>query len=136
MGNPLFGVDIAGILADALGDGVFDVTITREVRGNLAPENLTGGRPKEAPVVAGCKGFWEDFTGLAPPKVELETNDRKLVLIGDTVPAGGLPQKNDLATVHEPIGDSSLYVWQLLSRDPAAATYIYLCRDRRGPDGE
>lgn len=134
MGNELFGVDIAGIIADVIGDAVFDVTITRYIRGERDPENLTGGRPVE-PETVECKGFWEDFTGLPPPGVNIEAGDRKAVLIGDTIPAGGLPRKNDKITVHEDMGDISLFCHGPLSRDPAAAVYVYQCKDHLGPDG-
>jgi hypothetical protein len=135
MGNALFGVDIAGIIADAIGPAVFPVTITRNARGVRTPGNLTGGRASTATVVS-CRGFWEDFTGTPPPGVELKLNDRKLLLIGDSIPAGGAPEVNDAVVVEEPMGSvGPLYVVKLLSRDPAAAVYTYLCRDRRGPDG-
>lgn len=134
MGNEMFGVDIAGIIADALGDGVFDVTITREVQGARAPGNLTGGRQKAAPQSWTCKGFWDDFSG-PQPGIDLQLGDRKAVLLGDTIPAGALPiLRNDLITVHEDEGDVALYVEKPTRRDPAAAVYEFQCRDRRGPD--
>lgn len=136
MGNVLFGVDIAGIIADAMGDGLLPVTITREVKGARTPGNLTGGRAS-APVEFECVGFWDDINpGSVPAGTELEVTDRKLVLIGDTVQPGGLPLRNDACTVHEEAGPVTLYCVQPLSRDPAAAVYSYLCRDRKGPDGE
>jgi hypothetical protein len=134
MGNELFGIDLAGILADALGDGLLDVTITRYVYGERDPNALTRGRSR-TPVIFECKGFWEDYADDAPPGITVEVGDRKAVLLGDTIPAGGIPQKNDMITVHEEAGDSSLYVWLLQSRDPAAAVYVFQCRDRQGPDG-
>lgn len=136
MGNQLFGVDIAGIIADAMADGLPTCTIERDVRGARQAGNLTGGRAS-AKHSFDCTGFWEDFTGGAPAGVVVEANDRKLILIGDTIPAGEQPQRNDAATVNEddgPVGP--LYIVKLLARDPAAATYTYLCRDRRGPDQE
>jgi hypothetical protein len=136
MGNLIFGVDVAGIVAEVIGPNVFDVTITREVRGARSADNLTGGPVAAAPGVFECKGFWDDLSGTPKPGVEYELSDRKLVLIGDTIPPGGVPQRNDAATVHEPIGDLTLYVVQPLRRDAAAAVYEFLCRDRRGPDGQ
>lgn len=133
MGNPLFGIDIAGIVAEALGDGLLPVTITRGARGARTAGNLTGGRAV-IPEAVSCIGFWDDVDRSVPPGIEIELNDRVAVLIGDSIPAGGQPLRNDLITVHEDIGDLSLYVVQLISRDPAAALYRYLCRDRRGPD--
>lgn len=136
MGNQLFGVDIAGIIADVMGDGLFPVTIVRDKRGARRPGNLTGGRISE-PERVECVGFWDDINpNSVPPGTELEVTDRKLVLIGDLVPAGGFPLRNDACTVHEDGGDITLYCVQPLSRDPAAAVFSYLCRDRRGPDQE
>lgn len=130
MGQELFGIDIAGIIADQIGPGVLDVLITREPQtGARAPGNLTGGLVKTAPQSWPCKGFWEDFTGQPPPGVEIELNDRKAVLIGDTIPAGALPLKLDDKITCE---GKSLFMVKVLSRDPAAAVYTLLCRDRRG----
>ena len=130
MGNRLFGVDIAGIIATNVGPGVLEVTIEREAStGTRDPDNLTGGLVKAAPQSWTCRGFWEDFTGQPPPGVEIELNDRKAVLIGDTIPAGALPLKlNDKITCE----GHSLFMVKVLERDPAAAVYSLLCRDRRG----
>lgn len=131
MGNELFGVDIAGLIAEHTDGQLFDVTVERYARGSRNSSDLTGGRPSTPTVITGIQGFWEDFTGTPPPGVQLELGDRKAVLIGDTIPVGGIPLKNDAITIE----GQTLYVAQLISRDPAAALYVYLCRDRRGPDG-
>lgn len=136
MGNEIFGIDLAGIIADAIGEQVFPVTITRQRRGERQPGNLTGGRQQLAPLVFSGTGFWEDFDGRPSPGIAIELNDRRGVLIGDTFEAGALPlQRNDQITVHEPMGDVSLYAIAPVSRDPAGAVYVYQCRDRAGPDG-
>ena len=127
----LFGIDIAGIISGAMADGLHDVTVTRYTSGARDPDNLTGGRTRTPATVEGIKGFWEDFTGTPPPGVTLELNDRKAVLLGDTIPAGGDPKRNDAITIE----GQTLYAVKLLSRDPASAVFVYLCRDRRGPDG-
>jgi hypothetical protein len=105
-----------------------DVTVTRYVEGARTAGNLTGGKAQTPATVTGIKGFWEDFTGMVPPGVEV--GDRKAVLIGDTIPPGGLPLQNDAITIE----GITLYAARLLSRDPAAAVYTFLCRDRRGTD--
>jgi hypothetical protein len=132
MGSELFGVDIAGLVADAMAGQLFPVTVTRYTAGNRAPGNLTGGQPQTPATVTGIDGFWEDFTGDPPPGVTVELNDRKAVLIGDTIPAGGQPVRNDAITIE----GQTLYAVKLINRDPASAVYVYQCRDRRGPDGE
>lgn len=131
MGNELFGVDIAGIIAENTAGQLLAVTVTRYTRGDRNPANLTAGQPKTPATVTGITGFWEDFTGTPPPGVDIELNDRKAVLIGDTIPAGGHPLRNDAITIE----GETLYMVKLLSRDPAAAVYTYLCRDRVS-DGE
>jgi hypothetical protein len=130
MGAELFGVDIAGIVAENMAGQLFPVTVTRYTEGARDPANLTGGRPKTPATVEGIDGFWEDFTGQPPPGVEVELGDRKAVLIGDSIPAGGHPLKNDAITIE----GQTLFMVQLVSRDPASAVYVYQCRDRRGTD--
>lgn len=130
MGAELFGVDIAGIVAENMAGQLFPVTVTRYTEGARDPANLTAGRPKTPATVEGIDGFWEDFTGQPPPGVELEVGDRKAVLIGDSIPAGGHPLKNDAITIE----GQTLFMVQLVSRDPASAVYVYQCRDRRGTD--
>lgn len=131
MGNELFGVDIAGIVADNIGPGLLDVTIIRTAEGDRQAGNLTGGRESTPATFTGTKGIWEDLPRTAPPGIEFQLNDRVALLIGDTIPAGGIPIRNDAIEIE----GIRLWVVQLLGRDPAAATYRYLCRDRAGEDG-
>lgn len=128
MGNELFGVDIAGIVADAMGGQLLPVTVTRRVAAERDPDNLTGGTPRQPATFVGIEGFWEDFTRDPPPGVQLELGDRKAVLIGDSIPAGGHPLRGDEITIE----GETLSVVQLISRDPAAAVFTYQCRDRSG----
>lgn len=122
------GVDIAGIIADVFAGNLADVTITRRVRGARDPNALTAGRPVVPQVVGGITGFWDDYTGLPPAGIELKLGDRRAVLIGDTIPVGGHPEVDDGITIE----GQTLYMVKLESRDPAAAVYVYQCRDR-GP---
>lgn len=133
MGNRLFGVDIAGIVDRSLSKGLLPVEITKTTGGDRTGGNLTGGRPQALETVKGVRGFWEDFTTerSRPPGVQLEADDRKAVLIGDTIPEGWVPRRNWAIT----IDGLTLYVAQPISVDPAKAVYEFLCRDRAGPDG-
>lgn len=129
MGNPLFGVDIAGLIARNIGPGLLDATITRKIDGERTPGNLTGGK-ESTPATFPAKGIWEDLPKTPPAGVTFQLNDRIALLIGDTIPAGGIPQRNDAIEME----GLTLFVVQLLARDPAAATYRFLCRDRAGED--
>lgn len=132
MGNPLFGVDIASLVAQHVGSGLLDVVVTRYTAASRDPDNLTAGTSLNPTTVRGIKGVWEDVPRSPPAGVEVELNDRVALLIGDTIPAGGRPLRNDAIT----IAGETLYCVQLIERDPADAAFRYLCRDRRGPDGE
>lgn len=128
--SEMFGIDISGIIADNIGPGVFDVTVTRYIEGARTPGNLTGGKARPPSTFTGIKGWWEDFT-TTPPGLEIRLGDRKACLLGDTIPTGGIPGKDDAITCE----GRTLYVRQLVSRDPASALYVFVCNDRKGPDG-
>jgi hypothetical protein len=129
MGNVLFGVDIAAIIAGAMGDSLMDVLITKKVRGERVPGNLSAGRPV-SDVPFACAGFWDDNADV-PVGVELAITDRIATLIGDTIPAGGIPVQGDSITIE----GITATVTRPIGRDPAAAVYTYLCSDSTGPDG-
>lgn len=130
MGNILFGVDISGLIADNIGPGVLGCTITKKSYAVRDPLNPTKGKPA-TPAAFPCRGFWEDFAPADIDGTNILLNDRKAVLIGDTIPAGAIPQKQDEITIE----GKTLVVHRLILRDPAAAVYIFHCRDRKGPDG-
>ena len=87
---------------------------------------MTGGKPRTPQTVVGIRGIWEDLPKMPPPGVTFELNDRIALLIGDTIPAGGLPKRNDAITIE----GMTLYSVQQIGRDPAAAGYRFLCRER------
>lgn len=128
-GNILFGVDIAGLINSAISPGLLDALITRPALGERDPADLTGGRPA-SPQTQGARGFWEDFDSDPQRPADLEVDDRKAVLIGDTIPDGWVPRRNWSIT----IDGQTLFVVRPLSVDPARAVYVFLCRDRAGPD--
>lgn len=133
MGNRLFGVDVAGLVARHIGPGVLPVLLT-EPRTTRArdPANLTGGLVPLPPATHEARGFWDDFKGIAPPGLTVLMGDRKAVIIGDSLPAGVVPGRGWGVTIE----GVTLYVETLVSRDPAAAVYTFQCRDRAGPDRE
>lgn len=128
MGNSILGVDIAGIIGDVFGGQLLDVTVTKRERGARNPAALTAGRPVVPQVFTGISGFWDDYTGMPPAGIEVKLGDRRAVLIGDTIPAGLVIDRDDSITIE----GATLFVVQLESRDPAGAVYTYQCRDR-GP---
>jgi hypothetical protein len=131
MGNVIFGVDIARIVAAAIGPGVLEATITNYQPGARNPANISAGIPKVA-VVHECRGFWEDYEPTDIDGRLILVNDRKAVLIGDTIPEGAIPGPGSAIMIE----GQTLFVHRLESRDPAAAAFVFQCRDRAGPDGQ
>lgn len=130
MGTELFGVDIAGILADQLGPGLPLVALSEPVSGARTPGNLTAGRQALPPKSYTARGLWEDFKGPAPAGVTVLTGDRKALILGDTIDPPAVPGPGWSVTIE----GVTLWIVQALTRDPAAAHYVYQCRDRAGPD--
>jgi hypothetical protein len=120
MGNPLFGVDIAGIIKDNIGPGVLDAVLTKFTPGTRTPGQLTGGT-NPTNVTFACKGFI-DRQGKTNVRGSLaDTNTVVIVLIGDTINGGAAasaPKSDDHVTL-----EGITYVVLFVDRDPAAATY-------------
>ena len=122
MGNPLFGVDIAKLIADAIGPGVLDATLTRVVPGSRGA-NLTGGTNPTTTAYA-CKGFIDSKMREAIDGTLVKDGDVTIVLIGNTISGGTVaPQTSDQVTI-----EGSTYVVSGLDRDPAGATFTLLCQ--------
>lgn len=118
----LFGLDIAGIVADAIGPGVLDATLTKEVAGNRTEGSLTGGM-NAVPTNYGCRGFVDDYSASQIDGTLIRENDHKVTLLGGTLPSGVIPQQGD-----EILIEGTTYEVIKVKRDPAAATYTCQAR--------
>lgn len=123
MGNPLFGVDISGLIRDYVGTGVLDATLIKSSPGTRTPGNLTGGTNPTSTSYA-CKGFIDE-QGVEALKGTLIPAGMKLItLIGDTINSGATAVgEGDQITI-----EGSTYEVEKIDRDPAAATYTCICR--------
>lgn len=130
MGNTLFGVDIAGIIATTVAPGLLPATLTQFTEGS-EPVRRTSA-PTVTPVAHSCRGIWEDYDpDMVRDSVLVLAGDRKALLIGDTLPAGIVPKPGDAVTIE----GLTLVVVRVEARDPAAATYLLQCRDKAGVNG-
>jgi len=134
----LFGLNIAKVVAQAIGKDLLAATLTTYAPGARNPANLSAGR--QPVIYAGeARGYWEDFTPRQVDGERILSDDRKAVLLGGTIKGarpgnkgGPIPQTDDVITMD----GVSLRVVRRLSRDPAGATYTFQCRDTRGPDAQ
>lgn len=130
MGNLLFGIDIAAIVAKEVGPGLLPATITEFVPGP-APARVTDA-PTMTPVAHSCRGMWEDYSpDMVRDSALIQVGDRKALLLGDTLPRGFIPAAGMVVTIE----GKALVVIRIESRDPAAATYVLQCRDKAGLNG-
>lgn len=122
MGNPLFGIDISGIVAANIGPGVLDAVLTKVTPGTRTSGQLTGGTNPTTATYP-CKGFVDKKARRNREGELVKEGNVTILLIGDTISGG---------TVAPEIGDRvSLegvnYLINELDRDPAAATYTLQC---------
>lgn len=128
MGQELFGVDVAGIVADSLGPGLPDVILhsaPSTKTGARDPANLAAGRAKGAETNHTAKGFIADFSPSSVDGDRIKPGDRKGIILGDTIERGAVPKDGDGFTAE----GVRYFIHRVLSRDPAAATYTLQLRD-------
>ena len=120
--NPLFGIDIAGIVASAIGPGVLDATLTRVTPGTRGADLTAGTQPTTATYA--CKGFMDSKDHKSINGTLVTNGDVIIVLIGGTISSGSIsPETNDQILI-----EGANYVVSGLDRDPAGATFTLLCQ--------
>jgi hypothetical protein len=124
MGNRLFGVDIAAILKQSLASGLLPVKLIKEIPGARGAD-LTDGQVL-TPRSYNCRGFTEEYKLREIDGTNVQRGDKKVLILGDTLPSGIVPQLNDRIECERIIYTIS----GVPSRDPAAATYV--CQVRGG----
>lgn len=122
MGNNLFGVNISGLIHKHVSPGVLKAVLRK-----FTDEDATGTgasilSPKtKTPVNHDCNGFVETFDQDVDNVngTPIQEDDRQVIIIGDSLPAGIIPKKNDEIDIE----GSTFKVLALIERDPDAATY-------------
>jgi hypothetical protein len=130
MGNGLFrvdGIDVAALVAQHLGPRVLPCVVVRPgpagardlANPTLAPQ---AGEPTRYP----CRGFIENVSVRMIDGALVQVGDRKITILGATLktePQTGIGK--DLIEIE----GGTWAALQVLSRDPAGATYSILGRD-------
>ena len=132
MGTSLFGVNIAALVAKHVGPGLPEAVLTRFSVGPRSPK-LTAGRSR-TPITYPCRAIWEDFDPSDVDGVNILAQDRRAMVLGDTLPVSVTPQNGDQLMIKDHEG-TTLSVVRVLGRDPAGAAYTLQCRDERGVNG-
>lgn len=121
MTQNLFGLDIAGLVADSIASagGVRDVTLTKTTPGTRGSSLTAGTNPTTT--THSCKGFVE--TREVRRSGSLVGDSLSVVsILGDTVSNGTVtPEVNDTAL----IDGTTWNLTELISADPAGALYEF-----------
>lgn len=122
----LFGADIAGAIAQAMGSDMLPVTLTRTAAGTRDPDALTGGPTVgETSATYTCRGFMEDFTSREIDGTNVRVGDRKVIILGGTLTTAIDPQPGDVLAIE----GGNWKISGAVKRDPAGATFT--CPVRR-----
>ncbi len=118
----LFGLDIAGIVNDAMVEagGLRPGTLTRITAGTRTPGSLTAGT-NPTPTTHSFEGFVERREVRRGGQVGASA-EPVVTLLGASVSPTAVPQVNDRVTVD---GQTFTLV-ELLERDPASAVYEFV----------
>ncbi len=123
MGNPLFGVDISGLIKKHVEAGVNDAVLIKVTGGSRTAGQLTGGTN---PTTAShdCKGFIDILDRNRVDATLTEKADTLIALLGDTINGGStVPTPGDRITI---LGTTYNVIQVLV--DPAQALYPCILR--------
>lgn len=118
----LFGLDIAGIVNDAItqAGGVRPGTLTKTTPGTRTAGNLTGGT-NPTTTTHTFQGFVEEKEVRRDNQVGASSFGMTLSILGASVSPEAVPEVNDTAEI-----DGKTYILvELVSRDPAEALYEF-----------
>lgn len=130
MSGELFGIDVAGIVSDALAaaGGLRDLTFTKVTPGTRTAGNLTGGTAPTSVAYPG-KGFsYDENVGTTERDGTLvRVSQRAVAIVGRSLPAGVVPAPNDLVKFPadgHPDAGRTYRIDERVRYDPAGAMFL------------
>lgn len=123
MGNNLFGANISGVIAKAIGPGILPASLIKVVAGTRDPSNLSGPSLNSSTTSHAARGFIDDYSAFLIDGTRIKTGDRRVMLLGDTIADNKIPVQSDRVVIE---GVSWLVI--KVDRDPDAATYTLQVR--------
>jgi hypothetical protein len=122
MGNNLFGANISGQLAAAMGTLLLPVTLTKRVSTGRNPLDPSAGTGLVVGSITNGRGFMEDYAQRKIDGTTIKAGDKQISILGDTL-GSIVPEPNDEITIE---GKTRTIV--SVTRDPDAA--MYTCQAR------
>lgn len=112
-----FGIDIAAELAREMGPGLLPVILSKVTNNSRTTGSLTAGKQATYEDYAG-RGLIEDYLDKEINGTVVKTGDRKVLILGGSLPVSIVPEVGDRITI-----ESAIYRIERVMRDPAAAAY-------------
>lgn len=122
MGNPLFGINISGLINSNIGPGVNAATLTKVTPGSRTGGSLTGGTNPTSTSYA-CRAFVDPISRDRVDGTLVKDGDANVQIVGDSVAGGQVPEVGDTVTIL-----SRTYEIVAIEVDPALA--LYTCQGR------
>ena len=117
MGNPLFGIDISGLIHKNISPGVNSAVLTKVTKGTRTAGQVTGGTQPTSANYA-CKGFVDVLDKNRLEGSLVEDTDVLVAIIGDSIASNKVPVAGDRVTIL-----SVEYNIIQVTTDPAKAVY-------------
>lgn len=114
----LFGIDIAGTIADAMGDGLLPCTLHKVTSGTRSATDPTAGLSVVERAVP-CRGILEHFRSSQIDGELVKVGDRRGLILGGTLPSGVVPEEDDYFTCES----TRMRIVRIIDRDPAGASW-------------
>jgi len=116
---------LTGLAAEAFedfGDDFEDGTLT--VPGQKVSDGQ-GGFTTGQPVTHGCKALVTDYSDYRRQSLGIPANDRQVLVLGASLPAGVIPLKGHKITAPDPSAGGALKTFEVIAKsgDPASAVY-------------
>ena len=126
MGQPLFGINISGLIKKFIAPGVLAATLIKVTVGTRTNGALTSGT-NPTPASYSCRGFIDRQGKRRIPGGLEKSRIVWVLLIGDTIENGTVvPETDDQITIE----GRTFQIAGPIDRDPAAATYACPCTER------
>ena len=124
MGNNLFGADIAGKLAKALGPLVNDLSFEKKAEADRSAGSLTGGRSvsyRKYP----CKGTFKVKPMAYGEGSSVVETTVEVLILGETLPPTITPEPGDRVI----LPNKDIVTVAMVKGDPDRAAWTLSCRD-------
>ena len=113
----LFGLDIAGLVHQAMSPGLPTLTLVKVARGTRMSTTPTAGTNPTNATYPG-RGFMDSYRSYEIDNTIITADSRKIVIIGGSLPTGIVPELGDQIVL-----EGVTWTIESVRRDPAAATY-------------